>query len=300
VRFNKPGNHGITSYQDSRVLGISRRRFLRLSISLGAIGLVASYPLFIERYLVFANTYKITVPNLPKAFSGFRIVQLTDIHCGFFMPLAIVRRLVSKVEKIKCDLIACTGDFIHEKDSLEQIDAVWQVLSRLEAPSGVFSVLGNHDHWADTERSRYWLDRSGQNLRHGVTSITRGGERLWLAGAGDLWEDHISLDDLLKNVPASECRIVLAHNPDTADTRFSSAVDLMISGHTHGGQVDIPFWGTPVLPVRNKAYSSGLKLSPKGNKVFISRGIGTAIFPVRFNCLPEVAVLELRPQVSDT
>jgi predicted MPP superfamily phosphohydrolase len=116
-----------------------------------------------------------------------------------------------------------------------------------------------------------------------------------LAGAGDLWEDHSDLDDLLRKVPGSECRIVLAHNPDTADTKYSSRVDLMISGHTHGGQVDIPFVGTPVLPVRNKNYSSGLKRSPRGCRVFISKGIGWAIYPVRFNCFPEIAVLELVP-----
>ncbi|NQU39869.1 MAG: hypothetical protein HQ523_07955 [Lentisphaerae bacterium] len=96
-------------------------------------------------------------------------------------------------------------------------------------------------------------------------------------------------------MPESDCRIVLAHNPDTADTSFSSRVDLMLSGHTHGGQVRIPFIGPPVLPVRNKNYSSGLKSSLRGATVFISRGIGWAILPVRFNCFPEIAVLELIP-----
>ena len=98
---------------------------------------------------------------------------------------------------------------------------------------------------------------------------------------------------MLKDIPKSDCRIVLAHNPDTADTDFLSRVDLMISGHTHGGQVNIPFIGTPILPVRNKNYSCGLKTSLRGIKVFISRGIGWAIYPIRFNCFPEIAVLEL-------
>ena len=160
---------------------------------------------------------------------------------------------------------------------------------------GVFSILGNHDHWADTERSQYWLNHTGQDLRHKVFSIEKGGERIWLAGAGDIWEDHKDLDELLHTVPGSECRIVLAHNPDSADTEFSSRIDLMISGHTHGGQVDIPFVGTPILPVSNKTYSSGLKKSRRGTTLFISRGIGWAILPIRFNCYPEIAVLELYP-----
>ena len=256
---------------------------------------MASYPLFIERNIVLTNTYRIPVPNLPKAFSGFRIVQLTDLHHGALVPLRFIRSVLRRANRIERDMIVCTGDYVHEKNSRGEIDSVWPLIADLHAPSGVFSVLGNHDHWADTKRSQYWLSQTGQDLRHKVVSIDRGGARLWLAGAGDLWEDHRSLDGLLSEIPESDCRIVLAHNPDTADTEFLSRVDMMISGHTHGGQVNVPFVGTPVLPVRNKAYSSGLKRSLRGMSVFISRGIGWAIYPVRFNCFPEIAVLELTP-----
>ena len=274
---------------------ITRRRFLRSSASAGALGLVASYPFFIERYVVLTNTYRIPVPNLPPAFAGFRIVQLTDLHYGLLVPLRLVRSVISRANRIRRDLTVCTGDYVHERRARGQIDAVWPLLTELEAPCGVLSVLGNHDHWADPGRSRYWLGRTGQDLRHKAVSIERGGSRLWLAGAGDLWEDHRGLDGILSRIPESDCRIVLAHNPDTADTGFSARVDLFVSGHTHGGQVDIPLVGTPVLPVRNKTYSSGLKHSPRGTGVFISRGIGWAVCPVRFNCLPEIAVLELVP-----
>jgi predicted MPP superfamily phosphohydrolase len=274
---------------------ISRRSFLKLAGYGGLFGLVASYPVFVERYIVLTNTYRIPVPNLPRAFSGFRVIQLTDIHHGFLVPLHFIRSVIARTNRIASDVIVCTGDYVRDRRSTKLIDAVWPVISGLKAPSGVFSVLGNHDHWADTSRSQYWLSRTGQDLRHKVRRIERDGSRLWLVGAGDLWEDHRKLDDLMGNIPESECRLVLAHNPDTADTKFSSRVDLMISGHTHGGQVNIPFVGTPVLPVRNKNYSSGLKTSPKGTRIFISKGIGWAVFPVRFNCLPEIAVLELVP-----
>jgi uncharacterized protein len=170
------------------------------------------------------------------------------------------------------------------------------MMAQLEAERGVFSVLGNHDHWADTDRSLYWLDRAGQNLRHRVIPIEKDGKRIWLAGAGDLWEDHRSIDRLLEDVPADACRIVLAHNPDTADTPTTERVDLLIAGHTHGGQVRIPFLGAPVLPVRNKTYSCGLKTSPRGTRVFISKGVGWSVYPIRFNCPPEIAVLELVPE----
>ena len=274
---------------------ITRHRFLRLAYSFGAAAFVATYPVLIERYLVLTNTYRIPVPHLPEAFRGFRIVHLTDLHYGFLVPLWVIRHVVSRTNRLERDLVVCTGDYVHERNATSQIDRVWPVLSELTARLGVYSVLGNHDHWADTERSQEWLARTGQDLRHKAVSIEKDGHRLWLAGAGDLWEDHRNLDDLLRDVPDSDCRIVLAHNPDTADTRFSARVDLILSGHTHGGQVELPLVGTPLLPVRNKEYSSGLKVSPRGTRVFISKGIGWAVFPLRFNCLPEIAVLELVP-----
>lgn len=274
---------------------LTRRQFLRRGGFLGASALLASYPVFIERYLIQTNYYKIVVPHLPNAFSGFRIIQLTDLHYGFLVPLAVIRYAVDQANRLKHDLIVCTGDYVHEKRSTKQIDAVWPLLARLKAQYGVHSILGNHDHWADTERSQQWLVQANQDLRHKVKVIEKDGQRLWLAGAGDFMEDHRNLDDLLAGVPDSDCRIVLAHNPDTADTGFSTRVDLMISGHTHGGQINIPFFGPPVLPVKNKTYSNGLKKSPRGTNVFISKGIGWAIYPVRFNCPPEIAVLELVP-----
>jgi len=249
----------------------------------------------IERYLIVVRRYRIPVPRLPPAFDGWTLVHLTDLHHGALVPLAVIRYVVNKANALAKNAIVCTGDYVHERSATGEIDAVWPVLSELSAPQGVYSILGNHDHWAHTGRSLYWLDTTGQNLRHRVAPFERDGQRLWLAGAGDLWEDHIGLDTLLDDVPPDECRIVLAHNPDTADSYYSTPVDLFLSGHTHGGQVRLPGGRALVLPVENKAYSSGLVTSPRGTPVFISRGIGWAIYPVRFNCLPEIAVLELVP-----
>jgi len=274
---------------------MNRRRFLRLGGLVGAAGLVASYPVFIERYLILTNHYRIPVPNLPRAFSGFRIVQLSDFHYGPLVPLALIRHVVHRTNRLARDLVVCTGDCVHRRTTTAEIDAVWPVLGELTAPCGAYSVLGNHDHWADSGRSREWLHEAGQDVEHQAKVIEREGERLWLAGAGDLWTDHRNLDRVLGEIPEADCRIVLAHNPDTADSAFTGRVDLVLSGHTHGGQIDIPFVGPPVLPVRNPSYSSGLRTSPRGTGVFISRGIGWSIYPVRFNCPPEIAVLELVP-----
>jgi predicted MPP superfamily phosphohydrolase len=148
----------------------------------------------------------------------------------------------------------------------------------------------------DTDRSLYWLKKSGQSLRHRSVSIKKGSSYIWIGGAGDYWEDEIGIDRAFEGVPKQECKILLAHNPDSIDTNYETRLDLTIAGHTHGGQVNIPFFGTPVLPVINKAYSSGLIRTNKKN-IYISRGLGWAIIPVRFNCFPEISVLRL---FSDT
>lgn len=276
---------------------LSRRQFLKKGLAAGAVGLLASYPFFIERYLVMTNHYRIPVPHLPSAFSGLRIAHLTDLHYGPLVPLSFIRHVVRRTNALEPDVTVLTGDYVHEFDNTAQIDAVWPELARLRARHGVFAVLGNHDHWADTKRSMVWMKKTGQNLRHKKRFIEREGQRLWFAGAGDFFADHRNLDRLLQTIPEKDCRIVLAHSPDSADSDYKHRIDLMISGHTHGGQVDIPFVGAPILPTRNKNYSSGLKRSLRGGNVFISRGIGWAMYPVRFNCPPEIAVLELAPDV---
>jgi predicted MPP superfamily phosphohydrolase len=205
---------------------------------------------------------------------------------------SFIENLVYRTNSLKTDIIVCTGDYVHDRNSTKEIDKVWPILSQLEAKSGVFSVLGNHDHWADFNRSLYWLERTQQNIRHKHKAIYRGQDRILIGGAGDLWEDQLKIDEVFPPSQKDECRVLLSHNPDSIDTNFMTNLSLVLSGHTHGGQIVLPFWGPPVLPVKNKQYSSGLIQTQK-TTLFISRGTGWAIYPVRFNCYPEIAVLEL-------
>ena len=270
---------------------MNRRRFLKwpLAAMLASGGYVLA-----ESYLVRVNRYRIALPRLPRAFDGFTIVQLTDLHYAPWTPLAFFQWVLTTVMTIPRDVIVCTGDYVYLQETTEEIDVIWPLLAKLSAPSGVYSILGNHDHAADTERSLYWLERSSQNLRGRAQCLTRNGQRLWLVGGGDFWRDHFPLDPILAKIPEQDCRIVLAHNPDSADIFCSEKIDLMISGHTHGGQVNIPFYGPPLPGVLNHDYTSGLKTSRQGQPVFIATGIGTIFPPVRLNCPPEIAVLELK------
>lgn len=271
---------------------MNRRQFLKTALSGGAIVLIGSYPILIERMWVQINHYKIPVPDLPPAFNGFTIAHLTDIHLGDLVSEAFVAGVIQRTNQLNTNIIVCTGDYVNEIDSSKDIDRVWPLLSKLSAKEGVYSVLGNHDHWANTGRSLYWLERSGQNIRHQAKAIYRGRERIIIGGTGDLWHDRLNIDSTFAPFEPSDCKIVLAHNPDSVDSEFNSRVSLVLSGHTHGGQVVIPFIGPLRLPVENQQYSSGLIMTPK-TPLFISRGIGWSILPVRFNCYPEIAVLEL-------
>ncbi len=272
---------------------MNRRMFLKCALSAGgAVALAGSYPVFIERNIVCVNRYRIPITNLPLSFHGFTLAQLTDVHLGFLVSESFVEGIVQRTNSLGTDAIICTGDYVHERNTIEEIEKVWPILSKLEAKHGVYSVLGNHDHWADSERSLDWLERTGQNIRHQCKPIYKGRERILVGGAGDYMEDELKIDETFSHSDDGECRLLLSHNPDSVDTEFNTPLSLVISGHTHGGQVVIPFFGPPVLPVKNKDYSSGLITTAK-TQLFISRGIGWAIYPIRFNCYPEIAILEL-------
>lgn len=270
----------------------SRRVFL---FGAGAAALTASYSVFIERYLVQVNRYDVFVSNLPPAFVGYQIAHLTDTHLGWMTSTKFLNEVVDIANDVGADLIVGTGDFVHRQP--EEVGAVWPLLKRLRARDGVCCVLGNHDHWADERESLSRLESSGFSVRHSVVPLVRNGQRLLVLGAGDHMEDRFGLNDLLQAARPEDCRIVLAHNPDAADQPRGGRIDLMLSGHTHGGQIRIPGYGAPILPVHNKAYDQGLK-TVGDMSLFISRGVGCVAIPARFASPPEVAVLRLTDERS--
>lgn len=262
---------------------LGRRRFLQLGAA-GAVGALGYGVACAYRFEV--NTYRVPVPRLPRSFDGFTIVQLTDLHYGLGIPLAVAEAVVERVGRIEGDVVACTGDYVHGGDGPRAVDRIWSLLDTLRARSGVYSVLGNHDHmWDNQDRSLWWMEQSGQGVRHRAVPITRGADRIWIGGAGDLWFDTPGIDLAFRAAPRDECKILLAHHPEAADTAFETEVDLVLSGHTHGGQISFP----PLT-----AGMSGLQ-TRSGTSVFICRGIGWYLLPVRVACPPEIAVLRLVP-----
>jgi predicted MPP superfamily phosphohydrolase len=269
---------------------LTRRRFLGGGAV--AAGLFATHVTVFERLRLELNHYRVPVRDLPRSLEGTRVLQVSDIHHGPLMGRGVVEKVLERAAAVPCEAVALTGDYVHGDDSRRSLEWVLPQLGRLRAPLGVHAVLGNHDHYADAARAKEMLGNLGISLVHAKHAIERDDGRLWIAGTGDLWEDRLSIDPVLRDVPAREPRIVLAHNPDTADRDWKARVDLMLSGHTHGGQIDLPLVGPPVLPVENKRYARGLIDTPR-TRLFVSKGIGWTVAPVRFRCAPELALLEL-------
>jgi predicted MPP superfamily phosphohydrolase len=157
----------------------------------------------------------------------------------------------------------------------------------------VYAILGNHDHWTDADEvARALQTQPITVLRNAAIPIDRGGARLWIAGVDDVWERHADLDQALRLVPADQATILLAHEPDYADLAAQYSVDLQLSGHSHGGQVQLPFFGSPILPYLGRKYPRGL-YQIGSLQLYTNRGLGVVSPPVRFNCRPEITLFTL-------
>jgi predicted MPP superfamily phosphohydrolase len=247
----------------------------------------------IEPFHLTTEQVAIPLPNLPHAFDGYRIVQLTDIHVGPTIARETISRALTLTHDLAPDMIVITGDFItYRLDEAELSDT----LSQLDAPDGVWAVLGNHDHWTDPEGVRRVLSQAGvTELGNTSTAIARDNDQLWVAGVDDIWENQHDLSAALEGIPTGAPTILLAHEPDFADeVALDGRVALQLSGHTHGGQISFPVLGRPALSnylYLGQKYTRGLyKVGDMW--LYTSAGIGRSVIPRIFSP-PEVTAITL-------
>ena len=275
---------------------LSRRQFLKGAIAMGAAGLVADGLLLEPRHVVVERK-TIAINDLPDAFDGFRICQITDVHHGPFTGLGFIKEVVEKVNSLNPGLVVLTGDYVDH--SSKYIVPAVSALCRLKSSNGVLSVLGNHDHWMDANLTQEVFNRYNVPVitnSHKLIEIKD--KAICVAGVGDLMEDSQDLKAAFYGVPADIPRILLSHNPDYAESMpASERVDLVLAGHTHGGQVRMLFSIAPITMSRyGQKYAGGLVRSASG-QVYVSRGIGVVGLPVRFNCPPEITIITLTKAV---
>jgi uncharacterized protein len=252
----------------------------------------------IEPRRVEVTHQRIVIRKLPQTFDGFRIVQLSDIHHSPFLGVEEIAEAVYRANELKPDLIALTGDYVsHSRD---YIDGCAQALGMLRARHGVFAVLGNHDHWTDAARMTESLTRHGirvlvnENVRIGLN-----GTYICLAGIDDLMVRRDDLPRALRGASSSETRILLAHNPAIIREAARAGVDLVLSGHTHGGQIN---WRL-LIGREDRKTARWLRrpsrrlmrgLAQLGStQLYVNRGLGTVVVPLRYGCPPEITVIEL-------
>ena len=289
-----------------RLLSPERRRFLaQTAVALSATPFAAcAYGLLYERTEIETTHQRIVLPRLPKAFDGFRIAQLSDIHVGPFMPASDIRKYVTMVNQLKPDLVALTGDFVTWEASPQ--GAVVEALSGLKAPFGIFGCMGNHERWAGAEDSitRLFAERGAKMLRLENAAIESAGERLNLIGVDYQTRTRFGpprdgvVGEYLQGVAPlmlpGAVNILLSHNPNTFDRAAQLGIDLSLAGHTHGGQVTLEYISPNLSPARLiTAYVRGW--FKKGeSQLYVNRGIGTIFSPVRFGSPPEITLYELK------
>jgi predicted MPP superfamily phosphohydrolase len=233
-----------------------------------------------------------------------RLLHLSDLHASQFVTLEMIEHAVAQGLSQRPDVICLTGDYISYQD-VPDPGAYARILRRLSAAAPTYTVLGNHDggSWAatiggfsDHDYVLRVLENAGITLLHNRSvAATVKGQDLWLVGAGDCWAHEMRGQQAFQGVPGQESPVLLlSHNPDTKDFLCAHPWDLMLSGHTHGGQIIVPAYGPPFVPVKDRRYVAGLK-SWGSRQIHVSRGVGN-LASVRFNCRPEVSLLELSPE----
>lgn len=266
--------------------GGSETRFRDLA---GNWSKVANYALA-EANSLSLERVEISLERLPKRLDGFKIVHLSDTHHSPFTSLEHIARAVKIANRLKPDIFILTGDYVSHED--RYIAPVAEVLGTLRSKYGTYACLGNHDHWTNAELVTHLFRGEGIKMlvNEGLRLEAAGGS-FWIGGIDDHMAGTPNLRSALRGSFPDEMRLLLAHNPLVFRQAVRSGIDLVLSGHTHGGQVKIRDEEKRILPRRK--LSSGLHRR-KNTQIYITRGIGTVVLPVRYNCPPEISLLELR------
>lgn len=279
-----------------------RWRGLLVGSGLVAVAALGTWGFWLEPAALRNHRHVLELPGFTGPCSGLEVVALVDLHTGSpHNGLAQLARLVERVNALEPDLVLLAGDYVIHGVvggrfvSPEESAAL---LGRLEAAAGVYAVLGNHDWWLDGGRVRRALEAAGiPVLEDEARRTAAGGCAFWVVGVGDYWEGDHDVDKALAAVGDDAPVIAFTHNPDLFP-RLPARFDLTVAGHTHGGQVDLPLVGRPIVPSRfGQRYAAG-HVVEDGRHLFVTTGVGTSILPLRLRVPPEISVLELRGAVA--
>ena len=259
------------------------------------VGCCVFWGFFIEPNRLVVRQQTIRIDNWPRELAGLRIAVLSDIHAGSsFIDERKIRLIVQRTNELQPDLIVILGDYVTGNGQTSHTiepEVFAPLLKDFHAPLGVYSVLGNHDWWYNGPRVSAALEQNGIHvLEDEVVELKRNGGSFWLAGLADMWTRPQRINATISKVPREQTVIALTHNPDIFP-QLPQRVPLLLAGHTHGGQVQLPFIGSVIQPSEyGQQYLQG-HIFENNHHLFVTTGIGTSIIPVRFNVPPEIVVL---------
>jgi uncharacterized protein len=249
----------------------------------------------VEPSWIEVRTVSMPLPRLAPEFSGYRVVQLSDIHADRWMTADRLAKIVGRVNRLKPDLVVLTGDFV--TGSAEEFSPNLAALSELHPVDKTLAVMGNHDVWTNSLMIQGVLEAAGvQVLNNQVATLQRKSAQLSIAGVDDVWSKRARLDQVLAALPSEGAAVLLAHEPDFAEQSAATGrFDLELSGHSHGGQVKLPFVKRILPPL---AYKYPIGQYKVGDMIqYTNRGIGMSGLPLRFNCRPEITIFTLQSVV---
>lgn len=286
---SRPGPHGSFAGRMARFVG---RNWARVG-----------YAYHVEPTWLSVNRFAVPVRDLSPALSGVKVAQLSDFHFGPHIPKGYLEGAIQRAVDEKPDLIALTGDFVDRGPN--HVAAAAKLFRGLKAPLGVFAVLGNHDfsvHTARGVRRHPELHRRVADalsaegvtvLRNRTVRVEHNGAGLLVAGVDDLWSGESDPDAALGGKCLNTPRVVLAHNPRSVEGLAAHRADLILSGHTHGGQIKLPRIGPLFITRSARRWSAGLYPLESGH-LYVNTGVGFG-WRLRFGVRPELAVMTLEP-----
>ncbi len=277
-----------------RILLHRSSKFLLVAIAI--LFATSVYARGVEPRWFNVKTIDVQIAGLNPAFAGYRIVQLSDIHArSGIMDRQQLEKVASLANQQQPDLIALTGDYVTDRpDQAEEM--LTNMFGQLKATDGIMAIMGNHDREASTAPlERAFAKAKVKFLNNAVHSIDRHGQKLNIAGVDDVYFQRSDLPLTISQLPPTGTNILLAHEPDFVDTAATTdRFKLQLSGHSHGGQIVIPFLPT-MKAILAKKYTSGL-YAIGGTQLYVSSGVGTTGIPqARINCRPEISVIVLHP-----
>jgi uncharacterized protein len=281
----------------------TRRQFLSRAAAAGAVA-VAGDGLLLAPNFPRIVRQEFHLQRWPEHLNGFTVAVLSDFHYDPYFSIHPLHAAIPMVNKLHPDLVALVGDFVSvpafgdDRKGALNAEPCARLLQQITAPHGLWAVMGNHDDGTDPQHvTRALQAQNIQVLANQSQPIDQDGARFWLAGVNDVMSGSADLSKTMRGVPAGEPVILLAHEPDFADEAAEFPIDLQLSGHSHGGQIRLPFLPPLYLPELAKKYIWGT-YHVGSLTLHTSAGLGTIGIPMRLNCPPEITLLTLRPSAK--